>query len=94
METKLAGERLSSELLEKFRDLSEAIPKTDLDEHEVVGLLFGARCEKESRGRERLVRSVIAAKVEAGMGMGLNFFDDIWPVIFRGYLRSRTQATN
>lgn len=86
---------LPSDLLKKFRDLSEAIDETDLDEHDVVGLLFGDRCERESRGRERLVKSVIEAKREfgaTGLRMKVNFFDEIWPVVFRGYLRSKTQA--
>lgn len=96
MEKKIANERLTPDLLEKFKELSEAIPRTDLDEHEVVGLLFGARCERESRGRERLVRGAIDAKREVRrhvkLGMDLSFFDHFWPVVFNGYLRSKAQA--
>jgi hypothetical protein len=95
VEKKPASERLRPDLLEKFKELSVAIPNTDLDEHEVIGLLFGPRCERESRGREGLVCGVIKAKREARkhikIGMDMSFFDHFWPVVFQGYLRSMAQ---
>ena len=64
----------------------------DLDEEyilpqELLRIAYSNRLGDEFEAREKMVRNVIKAKRDAGFPLGSNFFEDVWPVVLKAYLK-------
>ena len=62
----------------------------DVEQLRIMDVIYGNEWMPEMSRRDELVRRVFLAKLEAGFPRESVFFDDVWPVVFAGFLRDKT----